>query len=155
MSEDARFEDADESPLRLRALDADDLTVVSAAVQDSVFPITEMRWSKRKRRFALLLNRFRWEHASDGQPPERVRSILAVEDVDRVSSQGIDRSETDTVCSLLSIAWEPGEDGTGRVVLVLAGDGAVAIDVEALEVSLTDVTRPYRAVSGRVPHHRE
>ena len=36
---------------------------------------------------------------------------------------------------------------------VLAGDGAVALEVEALEVRLEDVTRPYRAPSGRVPDH--
>ncbi len=153
MSDDARFEDAGENPLRLRALDADDLTVLSAAVQDAVFPITEMRLEKRKRRFALLLNRFRWEHRLQGQPPERVQSILAIEDVTRVATQGIDREETDTVLSLLSLTWEPGEDGTGRLILTLAGDGAVALDVEALEVTLTDVTRPYRAVSGRSPDH--
>lgn len=155
MTEDARFEDADEGPLRLRALDADDLAIVSAAVQDAVFPITEMRWDRSKRRFALLVNRFRWEHAQAGTAPERVQSVLVVEDVVRASSQGIDRSDAEVVLSLLSLTWEPGEDGTGRMVLVLAGDGAVALDVEALEVTLRDVTRPYRAVSGHVPEHRD
>ena len=57
------------------------------------------------------------------------------------------------VLSLLSVAFEPGEDGTGRVVLTLAGDGAIGVDVEALEVTLRDVTRPYRAVSGKIPEH--
>lgn len=152
MTEDARFEDAGDGPLRLRALDAGDLTVISAAVQDAVFPITEMRWQKARRRFALLLNRFRWEHSPKGRP-ERVRSLLAVEDVQGVATQGIDRSDDGTVLSLLALGWEPGEDGTGRLLLTLAGDGAIALEVEALEVTLTDVTRPYRAVSGRVPDH--
>jgi hypothetical protein len=35
----------------------------------------------------------------------------------------------------------------------LAGDGAIALDVEALDIRLDDVTRPYRAPSGKVPHH--
>lgn len=157
MTGDARFEDGAEQPLRLKALDAEDLTVVSAAVQDAVFPIGEMRWQKDKRRFGLLLNRFRWEDAEAAKradrPVERVQSVLAIEDVRKVVSQGIDRGEKDMVLSLLSVAFEPGEDGTGRVVLTLAGDGAIGVDVEALEVTLRDVTRPYRAVSGKIPEH--
>jgi hypothetical protein len=76
-----------------------------------------------------------------------------VEDVRKVQSFGFDRTEKDLVLSLLSMSFEPGEDGTGRLTLTLAGDGAVALDVEALEVRLDDVTRPYRAPSGKVPHH--
>jgi CubicO group peptidase (beta-lactamase class C family) len=51
---DARFEDATEAPLHLVARDAEDLAVLSALVQDAVFPISEMRWQKGQRRFALL-----------------------------------------------------------------------------------------------------
>ena len=38
-------------------------------------------------------------------------------------------------------------------MLTLAGDGAIALEVEALEVTLQDVTRPYRAPSGKAPAH--
>ncbi len=152
--EDARFEDADDGPLRLLALDADDLKVISALVQDAVFPATEMAWDRRARRFAVLLNRFRWEVSERAERGcERVRSVLAVEDVMKVSSTGIDRHDPDLVLSLLAIGFEPGADGTGRVLLRLAGDGDIALEVEALEVRLKDVTRPYLAPSRRRPHH--
>ena len=42
MTGDARFEDGDEQPLRLIAYEAEDLQVISALVQDAVFPVTEM-----------------------------------------------------------------------------------------------------------------
>jgi hypothetical protein len=159
MVEDARFEDGAEQPLRLKALDADDLSVISTLIQDAVFPITEMRWEKSRRRFALLLNRFRWEDVPQaerrGRAFERVQAVLTVEDVLHVATQGIDRSDRDQVLSLLSIAFEPAEDGMGRVVLTLAGDGAVALEVEALEVTLQDVTRPYIAPSKHRPSHPE
>ena len=80
---------------------------------------------------------------------------LAVEDAVKVASQGIDRTDKDTILSLLSIAFEPGDDGTGRLILTLAGDGAIAVDVEALEVTLRDVTRPYGAPSRKAPDHSE
>jgi hypothetical protein len=70
-----------------------------------------------------------------------------------VRTQGIDRQDRDVVLSLLSVGFEPDEDGTGRVILTLAGDGAIALAVEALEVTLKDVTRPYLAPSGKVPGH--
>lgn len=149
MTEDARFEDADEGPLRLRAFDAEDLRVVSAALQDSVFPVTEMGWQRSSRRFAILVNRYRWE----AELKERVQCVLAIEDVQSVRSQGIDRADKDMVLSLLSIDWTEGVDGAGILTLVLAGDGEVELSVEALEVTLKDVTRPYNAVSGKTPEH--
>lgn len=150
---DARFEDGAEAPLRLKAEAPDDLPVLSALVQDAVFPITEMRLDSRRRRFALLLNRFRWENRSATSGHERVQSVLAVGDVQGVATQGIDRTDRDTILSLLSIGFQPGTDGAGRLVLVLAGDGAIALDVECLDVTLRDVTRPYRAPSGKAPRH--
>ncbi|UWQ98735.1 DUF2948 family protein [Rhodobacteraceae bacterium S2214] len=157
MTEDARFEDGGEAPLRLKALDAEDLAVLAALVQDAVFPAAEMKWDRKARRFAILLNRFRWEDADKAalrkRDYERVQSVLVIEDVQAVKSQGVDPRDADMVYSLLSMAFTAGEDGMGRIELTLAGDGAVAIDVEALEVVLRDVTRPYVAPSKKVPDH--
>ena len=154
---DARFEDADAGPLYLGAGDAEDLGIIAALAQDAVFTCADMAWNPRLRRFSLLLNRFRWEdHAAAeaaGRPYERVRAVLDVAGVLAVRSQGFDRRDRDLVLSLLSVEWQPGADAAGRLVLVLAGDGALALEVEALEVTLRDVTRPYRAPSGKAPDH--
>jgi hypothetical protein len=152
MTDDARFEDGGEAPVALRALDEADLKVVAALVQDAVLPVTEMKWDRPRRRFAMLINRFRWEDPGRN-PPERVRSLLVFEDALMVSSQGVDRTDPDLVVSLLTLTWEPSEDGAGRITVILAGDGAVAVDVEALEVTLKDVTAPYVATSGKSPGH--
>ncbi|WP_128254414.1 DUF2948 family protein [Falsirhodobacter deserti] len=148
---DARFEDAEERPLYLGAEDAEDLKVISALVQDAVLPITEMRYRPSKRQFLMLLNRFRWEDRIAA--PERVRSILCFQDVLAVRSQGIDRNDKDTVLSVLALNWVPAEEGAGLLEVVLAGDGAIALQLEALDVSLRDVTRPYLAASRRAPAH--
>jgi hypothetical protein len=154
---DARFEDGGEGPLRLIAQDAEDLKVISTLVQDAVLPVTELKFDPRRRRFALLLNRFRWEDRAEaeavGRAYERVRSVMVVEDVLKVQSFGFDRADADLVLSVLALDFAAGEDGAGRLTLTLAGDGAIALDVEALEVRLDDVTRPYRAPSGKVPKH--
>lgn len=68
--QDARFEDGGESALKLAALDAADLEVISALAQDAVFPASEISWNPAQRRFALLINRFRWEDKK--KPPRHV-----------------------------------------------------------------------------------
>lgn len=154
---DARFEDGGDKPLRLKALDADDLAVLSSLTQDAVFPASEMRWDRKARRFALLLNRFRWEDAPNAKigkrSVERVQTVLTIEDVMAVKSQGVQPGDADTIMSLLSVTVAASEDGMGRVLLTLSGDGAIAVDVEALELMLADVTRPYIAPSKSVPRH--
>ncbi|WP_136637259.1 DUF2948 family protein [Pseudooceanicola onchidii] len=152
---DAKFEDGREAPLNLGAEDAEDLAVLSALAQDAVFGTPDMKWEKGARRFSILLNRFRWEDGgADRHGPERVRSVLTLETVQSVASQGVDRSDPDLVLSLLSLTFEPDEEAPGgAVLLTLAGDGAIRIRVEAPQARLRDVTRPYGAVSGHRPTH--
>jgi len=154
---DAKFEDGGDKPLRLKAMDGEDLTVLSSLAQDAVFPASEMKWDRKARRFALLINRFRWEDAPNAKigkrQVERVQAVLSIEDVVAVQTQGVNGRDADMVHALLSVTFEAGDDGTGRVVLTLSGDGAIAIDVEALEIMLRDVTRPYIAPSRKVPQH--
>jgi hypothetical protein len=157
MTEDARFEDASERPLNLAADDAEGLAVIAALVQDAVLPVTEIRWDRRTRRFAMLVNRFRWEdrEAAEraGRGYERTRALLVVGDALSVASQGFDRADRDLVLSVLDLAWETGPDGSGRLIVTLAGDGAIAVSAECLDVTLRDVTRPYAAPSGKAPKH--
>ncbi|ABV92720.1 conserved hypothetical protein [Dinoroseobacter shibae DFL 12 = DSM 16493] len=157
MTEDARFEEGGERPLRLRAEDADDLQVISALTQDAVFPASEIAWRASERRLALLINRFRWEDKPRaerrGRPVERVQSMLVIDDVLKVRSAGVQRGDADTILSILSLNFAAGEDGSGTVELILAGDGAIAAQVECLNVTLQDVTRPYLAPSRKAPSH--
>ncbi|WP_116598404.1 DUF2948 family protein [Primorskyibacter marinus] len=159
MTDDAKFEDGGDRPLNLGALDVEDLTVLSSLAQDAVFPITEMRWDRGTGRLALLVNRFRWEDLqSAGQAarsPERVQSVLMIENVHRVGTQGIDPKDRDTVLSLLALTFEATDAPSGNVILTLAGDGAIRAEVEALDIRLRDVTRPYLAPSRQAPRHPE
>lgn len=157
MTEDARFEDGAERPLRLRAENVEDLQVLSTLLQDAVGQSGDIAWMPRRRRLALLVNRFRWEDAPraerQGRPVERVRAVLVIDGALGVRANGMDPRDRDLVLSLLALSFEPGEDGTGTLRLTLSGYGEIAIDIETIEVSLRDVTRPYVAPSGRQPVH--
>ena len=157
MTTDAKFEDGEEAPLNIGALDSEDLTVISAMVQDAVLPISEISWQANQQRLALLINRFRWEDKTtaerQGRPVERVQSLLVFDTVLSVASQGLDRSQKDIVLSMLSITLENAENGDYFLTVTLAGDDALRIRVEAVDVQLRDVTRPYAAPSRKSPNH--
>jgi hypothetical protein len=159
MTEDARFEDGAERPLRLRAETSDDLAVISALLQDAIVQTADTAWMPRRRRFTALVNRFRWEDAPaarrQDRPVERVRALVSIENALEVRANGIDPRDRALVAVLLALGFEPGAEGAGTLRLVLSGDGEIAVEVEALEVTLTDVTRPYGAPSGRTPSHPE
>ena len=158
MSDDARFEDADTAgPLKLLAASPEDLGVIAALAQDAVAQTADMSWLKSQRRFVLLLNRFRWEDApaanAAGRPLERVQSLLVVDSVLDVQSQGVAPGEKDTVLSLLSLGFDETTDAAGHVTLTFAGDGAIRLEAECLDVKLKDVSRPYLARVQQVPSH--
>ena len=154
---DAEFSDGAERPVNLGALDADDLGVISALVQDAVLPATEIKWLRRDRKLALLVNRFRWEDVdqakSQRRPVERVQSLIVINDVNGVASQGVNPRDADVILSILSLDFDGVADGAGALTITLAGDGAIRANVDALDVTLRDVTRPYIAPSGNVPQH--
>ena len=109
---------------------------------------------QKEGRFALLLNRVRWEDAGKSRhAPERVQTILMFSNVQRVSSQGVNKGDADTILSLLHIEFTETDAPSGDVLLTLAGDGVIRLTVEALDVTLKDVTRPYVAPSRKLPEH--
>lgn len=152
---DAGFEDGADRPLAVIAQDADDLPVLSALLQDAVFPLAEMAYVHKRRRFAILLSRFRWEDRArakaQGRDYERVQSLLVVHDVLAVRSAGFDPSTKDTVLAVLALDFAPATEGAGTLTFTLSGGGALALEVEALDATLRDVTRPHLAKS--VPDH--
>ena len=148
----SRFEDVSFKPLRLVAFTVDDLEVISTMTQDAIFPSSEMILNSVKRRFAILLNRYRWEK-SKTKNVERVQAVLAIEDVKSVQTQNINKSNNDLALCLLNISFSAEADGMGTIQIILSGECKIRLQVEALEVSLRDVTQPYLAPSGLIPHH--
>ncbi len=155
---DASFQDGKENPVRLLAQTEIDLQVISTLIQDAVGQNAEVSWMPRHNRFSLMLNRFRWEDKTNataqGRPFEWVQSTLVISSVLKAGADGINARDRDSIFSVLSIGFEPGEDAAGEVVIILAGDGAIRLRVECLEVSLTDMSRPYKARAKLAPDHK-
>ena len=103
--------------LKLLALDADDLEIVSAHVQDAVMQIGAFDWRPKEKRFLIEMNRFVWEKAGGTfrRHNERRRSVLHFDRVLAVRSAGIDRAKPQDVLSLLTIGFAEDDAPAGTI----------------------------------------
>lgn len=142
--------------LKLIALDAEDLTVLSAHLQDAVLRVSEMTFLKGERRFAAVLNRFDWEQGQTAGRARkssfvRRRSGLRFERVLGAQVSGLDLSNKDAVLSLLAVQFEPGEEPGGTVTLAFSGGSAIRLQVECIEAELKDLGAAWSTT--RRPEH--
>jgi hypothetical protein len=139
--------------VKLKAADAEDLEIISARVQDAVGRLRDFVWLPKERRFAMLLNRFRWEEPKGNGT--RVQAALRFDGVTNVQSNSIKRGAPDAIISVLAIRFtQAGEGDPGGVIeLTLAGGGAFRLTVECIDAELTDLTRPWSA-RGK-PDHKD
>lgn len=133
--------------LHLKAESAEDLSVISGAVQDAILRVEGLIYDAKTHAFTLGLQRFRQEV----KKPSRIMSGLRFDSVLSVKSHGIDRSKMDAFLVLLSIDFEEGDAPGGNVTLNFAGDGKVKLGVECLDVMLLDQGDPWLAKA--VPEH--
>jgi hypothetical protein len=137
------------SRLKLAATDAEDLEILSARLQDAVIKLKNVIWLPKKRRFAAVVNRLKWE---DGGKT-RVRAGLHFDGVLKVQSQQVKLGAGEAVVSLLAVRFTPnaGEDPGGMIEIVLAGGGAFRLTVECVDAELADMSGPWAAIG--TPDH--
>ena len=129
------------APLRLLAEDADDLGVISAALQDAIGQIGDISYEAGERRLTLVLNRFRWETEAPGA--ERVRAALQFGSVMTVKARNLKRDQPDAIVELLSVDFEPGDAPGGGVLLRFAGGGDLHLEVECIDAAMADLSDPW------------
>ena len=153
--------------LKLRARDADDLEMIAAILQDALVPQVEMKYHPRERRFALMLNRFRWEAApkeGDGHAApmrsggrdgaadarfadqdagafERVHSALVFDRVRSVKHRGLEAAAKGGVLALLTVKLD------GNFVFIsFAGGAEIRLEVDRFTCHLEDLGEPWPTV---------
>lgn len=126
-------------PLRLLAEDADDLQIISVALQDAILRPVDIVWEKNTRTLTLALSRFCWECGGT-----RVMTAMQFGDVTAVKSRRLPRSP-DSALELLAMDFMPEEAPGGRVIMMFAGGGDLRIDVECLDAVVTDLSERWPA----------
>jgi len=140
--------------LKLIALDDQDLSIVSAHVQDAVMKVSDLEYLPAAKRFVLTMNRFVWEAKSGlfRQHNERRQSVLHFDRVLGAKTSGVRRDKPAEVLSLLAISFIAISKPAGIVELVFSGGGTIMLDVECVEARLTDIGGSWEATSR--PVHR-
>jgi hypothetical protein len=130
--------------LRLMALDAEDLAVLAAHLQDAILRVGDMVYLADERRFVLALNRFDWLGYEAGAA-QRAQTGLHFENVRKVELQGFRQDRPDDILNLLDLEFTPGEAPSGEVKLIFSGSCALRLDVECLEARMADLGPRWRA----------
>ncbi|WP_417672044.1 DUF2948 family protein [Roseibium sp.] len=127
--------------LKLAALDAEDLQVVSAHVQDAVLTVGDIRFLPKEQKAVFAMNRFAWDREADKRTRqhERRRSALGVSQVRSMKSIGIKQDAKGAVLELLAVTFEEDEAPGGHLRLDFAGGGALVLAVDCIEVQLADL----------------
>lgn len=125
-----------DAPLKLAALDAEDLEVLSAHLQDLVVRIGDLVFLPRERRFALVGNR---ADRRVGGELRRRRAAVHFDRVTRVSARGVDRSDQSAVLNLLAVSFTPTDEPSGVVELIFSGDASLRLEVECIEAQAADL----------------
>ena len=153
------FSGSSKSKLELLALAAkseDDLNIISALSQDGVLKKTNIRWIRKRHRFSILINRFRWELLTNQKqrtvPFGRVQTMLAFDGVLRVSELGADQALENEVLSLLHIEFSAGEN-FDEITLVCSGSILIKLQVEFIHVILQDLSFINQIKKGTIPNH--
>jgi hypothetical protein len=137
MADDSPAPASGEEPLKLRAVDAQDLAVVSAFLQDSIANVSEMAYLPEQRLFALAVCRFRWERAVTPSPEkifERVSCAVTIRDADTPKYRGFTLKDRNRTMPLLAITYDGDE-----VMLTFAGDAAIRLSVRNLDLRAEDL----------------
>lgn len=154
---------AEPRQIKLRALDRNDLEVISACLQDSLIPLREVAFLKKEGRFVMVANRFKWELGRDParqetrqsgadapgadasfeddetEPPfERTNCGVCFDRVRHVRFRGVNLSSKNQILNLLAI-----ECGAGTIDLVFSDDAAIRLDVSAISCHLEDLGEPW------------
>ena len=125
---------------KLIALDADDLAVISAHVQDAAVRVADIIWRQGEKRLVIGMSRIDWDRRIEGEvTPRRLLAALRFDRVLACKSRDIDLEAADVGLELLGIEFHAADAPSGSAVLIFADGGALRLDVECLEVELADL----------------
>jgi hypothetical protein len=138
------------SHLKLIALDADDLAVISAHVQDARVRISDIIWRPAEKRLVIGMSRLDWEQTLAGETTQRrLTAALRFDRVLGCKSRNIDLAASGTVLDLIGIEFNPGEAPGGSALLLFGRGEVLRLDVECLECGLTDLGTDDLGAGGR------
>ena len=128
----------DPSRLHFVILDEDDLSVMSAHLQDADLKLGDMAFLPSSRCFAMVACRIDWDSFASGRPARREVGFHFTH-VRKARRIGLEQNEPELALQLLAISFSPKEAPGGDVLLTFAGGRMIKLEVECLEAEMRDL----------------
>ena len=127
-------------PLKLIALDQDDIAIVSTHLQDAVVKVADIVWLPAEKRLVIgrepvRLGSLRLEVPLLQAAPHRA-ALRAGECVPLPQCRP---EEKEAVLNLLAVEFDETDTPAGAVTLIFSGGAALRLEVECLECELADL----------------
>ena len=124
------------NPLKLKAVDDQDLQVFSQFLFEAIVLPSEINFEEKNRRFAMAIERFTWEHAkNEGHLLMQVLSILVINNVEKVDLKNI--SNNYKIKNILSIS-----NIDNNILIMLNDNEVITLRVKKCFCLLEDIGKP-------------
>ena len=124
------------SPVKLKAVDDQDLQIFSQCLFESIVLTSEINFEENKQRFAMAIERFTWEHAkNESHLLMQVLSILVINYVEKVDLQNIYNNYK--IKNILSIS-----NIDNNILIMLNDNEVITLKVKKCFCLLEDIGKP-------------
>ncbi len=154
---------------KVRAVDAEDIRVIAAYLQDAVIPLIDIKFLPQEQRLLLVASRFKWENcdedfalSADGSSThdaiepcaryERIECGICFDGVSVVRRRGLNPVERERFLELLTI--EPLGSSPAPLTaldLIFADGAAIRLEGDSITCHVSDL-REARPTSWRPSH---
>ena len=148
----------EENRLKLRAVAAEDVEIMSALLQDGLVAASDLHYQKDAASFVMVINRYCWEQADDTESktqPNRCLCGLKVAHVQRVSQLGLSAG-VNQFYNLLSITYEEAKESekvVNKLTFTFSDGYGIRLIVDELALIVQDVSAPHPGLA-RPKHNK-
>ena len=139
---------AEENRLKLRAVAAEDVEIMSALLQDGLVAASDLHYQKDAASFVMVINRFCWEQSDDSESqtqPNRCLCGLKVAHVKQVNQRGLSAG-VNQFYNLLSITYEETKENekvVKRLTFTFSDGYGIRLTLEELALIVQDIAEPH------------
>ena len=138
----------EENRLKLRAVAAEDVEIMSALLQDGLVAASDLHYQKDAASFVMVINRYCWEQADDTESktqPNRCLCGLKVAHVQWVSQLGLSAGGNQFY-NLLSITYEETKENekvVKRLTFTFSDGYGIRLTLDELALIVQDIAAPH------------
>ena len=125
--------------LKLKAVAAEDIEMLSALLQDSLIAASDLRYLADQASFVMVVNRYCWELDNAEGRPQRCMCGVKIGAVSQVSQRGLGQT-SDQFYNLLSITYEK---ASKQLTFTFSDGYGIRLALEEVSILVQDMADPH------------